>query len=253
MTPLPLTSTRRPVPADLFGGRLQGAYLLDLEVVGVEEVSPTTRAITFSSSDLVGFEYQPGQDLMMNFPRPDRLARRRYTVRSSDPDAGTAVVEFVVHGHGPASDWAESAGPGDRIEAIGPRGTILIDTGADHHLFVGDESAVPATFAMLEALPATASATIILEVETPASERPLPAAATTTLVRWVGLGAVPAAIAAIDLPAGAHHAYVNGEASMVRAARQALTDAGLSAEAISTKAYWRQDQPNADHGEPARS
>jgi hypothetical protein len=31
-------STRRPVPDHVFGGRLSGSYLLDLEVVGVDEV-----------------------------------------------------------------------------------------------------------------------------------------------------------------------------------------------------------------------
>jgi len=28
-------STRRPVPDNLFGGRLRGAYLLDLEVIDI--------------------------------------------------------------------------------------------------------------------------------------------------------------------------------------------------------------------------
>jgi NADPH-dependent ferric siderophore reductase len=252
MAPSPFTATRRPVPDDLFGGRLKGAYLLDLEVVAVDDVTPTTRAITFASPDLVDFGYLPGQDLMMTFPAGDRTARRRYTVRSNDPAAGTAVVEFVVHGHGPASDWAGAARPGDRIEAIGPRGTIALAADAVNHLFIGDESAVPATFIMLEALPATATATAILEVDDPASERPAPTTAASISVQWVATGAIPAAIAGLHLPAGPSHAYVHGEAAMVRAARQALADIGLTAESISTKAYWRHDQANADHGEPNR-
>ena len=252
MTPSPPVATRRPVPEDLFGGRLKDAFLLDLEVVAIEDVGPRTRAITFASSDLVDFRYEPGQDLMMTFPLADRLARRRYTIRQGDPVAGTAVVEFVIHGNGPASDWAEAVGPGDRIEAIGPRGTIGLQAGAGHHLFIGDDSALPATFAMLEALPATATATMVLEVDKPAAERPLPATAASVSAHWVELGGIPAAIGTLEIPATGCHAYVNGEAAMVRAARQALTDAGLSADAISTKAYWRHDQPNADHGEPSR-
>src|SRR5262249_30767233 len=148
--------TPRPVPADLFGGRLQDAYLLDLEVVGIDDIAPRTRAVTFSSPDLFGFDHQAGQDLMMTFPLSDRLARRRYTIRRSDPGAGRMLVEFVLHGHGPASDWAEGARVGDRVEAIGPRGTITVDPDADFHLFVGDDSAVPATFAMVETLAAGA-------------------------------------------------------------------------------------------------
>jgi ferredoxin-NADP reductase len=58
-------------------------------VVAVDDVGPRIQAVTFSSSDLVGFRHQPGQDLMMTFPLSDRLARRRYTISQSDPDAGT--------------------------------------------------------------------------------------------------------------------------------------------------------------------
>jgi NADPH-dependent ferric siderophore reductase len=253
MSQSPPLATRRPVPADLFGGRLKDALLLDLEVVAVDDVGPRIRAITFASSDLVDFGYEPGQDLMMSFPLADRIARRRYTIRRSDPIAGTAVVEFVIHGNGPASDWAEAVGPGDRIEAIGPRGTILLRAETDHHIFVADDSAVPATFAMAEALPAGAAATMILEVDEPEADRPTPATAATASLRWVGLGGVPAAIGTLEMAAAHTHAYVHGEASMVRAARQALTDAGLSADAVSTKAYWRSDQPNADHGEPSKA
>jgi hypothetical protein len=60
MSELPPVSTRRPVPDHMFGGRLRGSYLLDLKVVGVDEVGPHVRRITMASSDLVGFEYTPG-------------------------------------------------------------------------------------------------------------------------------------------------------------------------------------------------
>jgi hypothetical protein len=65
LTPL---STPRPVPDHMFSGRLRGSCLLDLEVVGVDEIAPHVRLITMTSSDLVGFEYTPGQDLLFEFP-----------------------------------------------------------------------------------------------------------------------------------------------------------------------------------------
>ena len=65
-------SRRRPVPDHMFGGRLRGSYLLDLEVVGVDEVAPHVRLITMASSDLVGFGYTPGQDLLFEYPDGDR-------------------------------------------------------------------------------------------------------------------------------------------------------------------------------------
>src|SRR5690554_3305477 len=38
---------------------------------------------------------------------------RDYTPRRHDAAAGTLAVDFVVHGEGPASDWAERARAGD--------------------------------------------------------------------------------------------------------------------------------------------
>ena len=102
MSELPLVGTRRPVPDHMFSGRLRGSYLLDLEVVGVDEVAPHVRLITMASSDLVGFEYTQGQDLLFEFPDGDRALRRRYTIRRSDPAEGIADFEMEIHdGRGP--------------------------------------------------------------------------------------------------------------------------------------------------------
>src|SRR5580700_7491751 len=103
--PLPV-STRRPVPDDMFDGRLKGSYLLDLEVVGVDQVAPNVRLITMASSDLVGFEYMPGQDLLFEFPDGVLTLRRRYTIRRLDPATGIADFEIEIHGgRGPATRW----------------------------------------------------------------------------------------------------------------------------------------------------
>jgi NADPH-dependent ferric siderophore reductase len=140
-------STRRPVPDHMFSGRLRGSYLLDLEVVGVDEVASHVRLITMASSDLVGFEYIPGQDLLFEFPDGDRALRRRYTIRRSDPVEGTADFEIELHdGRGPATRWAAKAELGEHLEAIGPRGGISLRPTATSHLFVVDDSAMPAAF-----------------------------------------------------------------------------------------------------------
>ena len=44
---------------------------------------------------------------------------------------------------------------------------------ADWHLFVGDESALPATFAMTEALPPGRPATLVLEIPEESDEQDL--------------------------------------------------------------------------------
>jgi NADPH-dependent ferric siderophore reductase len=248
----PSVSTRRPVPDDMFGGRLKGSYLLDLEVVGADEVAPHVRLITMASSDLVGFEYTPGQDLLFEFPDGDLTLRRRYTVRRLDPAAGIADFEIELHdGLGPATRWAAKAEPGDHLEAIGPRGGISLRPTATSHLFVVDDSAMPAAFVLLEALPTDAPATALLVTThgDGAMSRPAPVGAPATALAWLDQAGMRKRLSDLH-PAAGTAAYVFGERNLVRAAEELLVAGGIDRDAIASKAYWRRDQPNASHGEP---
>jgi NADPH-dependent ferric siderophore reductase len=247
-----LIPTRRPVPDDLFGGRLRGAYLLDLAVVGARALAPHVRCITVASTDLVDFNYAPGQDLMIEFPDGPRSIRRRYTIRRSDPAAGTADLEFELHpGGGAATTWAANANAGDRLNAIGPRGSITLRPDATSHVFVADDSAIPAACALLEALPSTTSATAVFVTPHQPPSRPGAEAKAELRQLWIArpelLGV---AIGSLALNGGVA-AYVNGEAHLVRHATELLVSAGVDQTAIASKAYWRHDQPNAPHGEPS--
>jgi NADPH-dependent ferric siderophore reductase len=243
--------TRRPVPDDMFSGRLRGSYLLDLEVVDVDEVAPHVRRITMASSDLVGFEYTAGQDLLFEFPDGDQALRRRYTIRQSDPAEGTADFEIEIHdGRGPATRWATKADLGDRLEAIGPRGGISLRSTATSHLFVVDDSAMPAAFAMLEALPVDTPATALLVTSHGANSRPASTGARPTSLVWLDRAEMPDLLCDMR-PAAGTAAYLFGERHLVRTAEELLVTSGLDRDAVVSKAYWRRDQPNASHGEPS--
>ena len=244
-------STRRPVPDHMFGGRLKGSYLLDLEVVGVNEVAPHVRLITMASSDLVGFEYTPGQDLLFEFPDGDLTLRRRYTIRRLDPAVGIADFEIEIHdGRGPATRWAVKAELGEHLGAIGPRGGISLRSTATSHLFVVDDSAMPAAFVMLEALPADTPATALLVARHGAKSRPTPTGAPATSLVWLDRTEMPGVLNGIHAAAGTA-AYLFGERHLVRTAEELLLAGGLDRDVVATKAYWRRDQPNAGHGEPS--
>ena len=253
------TSTRRPVPDDLFGGRLRGAYLLDLEVIDLHDPAPHVRCVTMESSDLVDFEYTPGQDLMIEFPHGGRKVRRRYTIRRADPAVGIAEFEFELHNHGGAATrWAAEANLGDHLSAIGPRGTMALrrettaHVDATAHLFVADDSAMPAAFAMAEALPPHTPATALLVTPHGPLSRPGPTAAVADLRQfWLEDTELEATFSGLDL-APSVAAYVIGEHHLVRRASELLASTGLDDAAISAKPYWRNDRPNAPHGEPAR-
>jgi NADPH-dependent ferric siderophore reductase len=243
-------STRRPVPDHMFNGRLKGSYLLDLEVIGVDEVTAHLRLITMASSDLVGFEYTPGQDLLFEFPDGDQTLRRRYTIRHLDPVEGTEDFEMEIHdGRGPGTRWAAKAELGEHLEAIGPRGGISLRKTATSHLFVVDDSAIPAAFVLLETLPAETPTTVLLVTSHGAKSRPAPVASPDSTFFWLNRVEMREQLSAMH-PAIGTAAYLFGERELVRAAEELLVAGGLDHSVVVSKAYWRRDQPNASHGEP---
>jgi len=243
--------TRRPVPDHMFGGRLRGSYFLDLEVIGADDIAPHVRLITMASPDLHGFEYAPGQDLWFEFPDDDRALRRRYTIRRSDPAEGIADFEIEIHdARGPATCWAAKAELGDHLGAIGPRGGIGLRQTATSHLFVVDDSSMPAAFVMLEALPADTPATALLVTSHGARSRPAPTGASATSLVWLDQAEMLERLSDLH-PAASTAAYIFGERHLVRTAEELLVGGGLDRDAVASKAYWRRDQPNASHGEPS--
>ena len=81
-----------------------------------------------------------------------------------------------------------AAQPGDRIHLSGPGGAYAPDPSADWHLLVGDESALPAIAAAVDALDPAARGHVLIEVPGSASEIPLPVPAGVALT-WVHTGA----------------------------------------------------------------
>ena len=139
-----------------------------LTVVDAFDVTPRLRRVRLVGETLDGFAHRPGQDLVLNLPQPDgTTARRHYTISAFDPDELVLDIDFVLHGESPAVTWARGAQLDDVVEADGPRGRTHIARDAEWHLFVGDETGLPAIFAMIGSLGAGARATSILEVAGP--------------------------------------------------------------------------------------
>jgi NADPH-dependent ferric siderophore reductase len=241
-------------------GPLADTRRLSFEVAENERLSPSMQRITLTASELQGFRYAPGQDVMLLVAADgNRPVRRRYTIRSLDRADLVLTLNVVRHGEGPGERWVATAQPGDRVEGIGPRGKITTLPDADWHLFIGDESAMPAILAMTEALPGDAEATLVIEVPGPDDEQELLAPARTRM-SWLHRLGRPAGdpalltseAADLELPPGDGHAYVFGEAAVVSALREVLASRGLASEQVSPKAYWGRGRGNAGHGEPAR-
>ena len=243
------------------GGPLADAALWPLEVLESGALTPNLHRVVLTAPGLDGLRYMPGQDLMLRVPQAgNRVVNRRYTIRSFEATRAAVVIDVSLHGAGPGTDWIRRAQIGDRIEAIGPRGKITLRADADWHLFVGDETGLPGTLAMIEALPTASRATAFLEIDTPADEQEPNSPRMERLdLHWLHRSgrSVPGdaslileALAGFTLPAGIGHAYVAAEAGVVRSAQRMLAERGLQQNQISAKAYWRRGLPNAEHGEP---
>jgi NADPH-dependent ferric siderophore reductase len=176
-------------------------------------------------------------------PREHWPATRTYTVRQHDPAAGELALDVLNHGgQGLGGPWAEALRPGDEVLLRGPGGGYAPRPDADWHLLVGDESALPAIAASLEAVPSGAPVRALLLVEDAAEEQPL-ATKGDAEIRWLhrrdGADLVDA-VRSLPFPPGTVQAFVHGEAGFVRDVRRYLLDEhGMPRDLLSASGYWR--------------
>jgi NADPH-dependent ferric siderophore reductase len=219
--------------------------MTQLTVTSTETVTPSIRRVWFRSDDLSAFAESGWTDRYVKLQFPDTV--RTYTALYPDTEAGTLAIDFVTHGDvGVAGPWAQAARPGDRLEARGPGGAYRPDPEADWHLLVGDESAVPAITAALEALPTDAVARVVVLVEDAAHEPalPLPSGAVLTVLHRTALGpgdGLATAVRALEWLPGRVHAFVHGEAEEVMHGVRPylLKERGLARDQVSISGYWR--------------
>ncbi len=239
-----------------------------LTVTDVEDLTPHMRRIRFSGEALARFDDmaalhvrlflpEPGAEALLPadagidapLPHGEGVAVRKYTIREIDVAAGTLAIDFVVHGDaGPGTAFARRARAGDRIGMAGPGGRGLRPAG--WHLFMADETGLPAVARMLEHLPADARGAAIIEVADRGEEQPLRHPPGVSL-RWLHRGeaeagsttllqdafsqlAWPTGDAPLYLWAAAEHAAAN---ALRTAARQVLASRAGEHLIVS---YWRQ-------------
>jgi NADPH-dependent ferric siderophore reductase len=196
-------------------------------------------------------------DSFNELPVEQRPTVRTYTVRRVDADRREIAIDFVVHGeHGVAGPWAAAATPGQPAYLTSPNGAYAPDPAADWHLFAGDEAAVPAIGAALEALSDNAIGKVFIEVAGPEDEIPLNAPEGVE-VRWIYRGGradlVPEDVAGDNAPLisavkeadwlpGQVHVFIHGEAQTVmhNLRRYIRKERSVDAKwAASISGYWR--------------
>jgi NADPH-dependent ferric siderophore reductase len=217
-----------------------------LTVARVAALGASMVAITFTGDELAGFTSLSFDDhVKLMLPSPDgEPARRDYTPRHFDAERSELTIEFVLHGHGAASDWARQAQAGQTVTIGGPRGSMIIPTDCAWHVLAGDTSALPAMHRRLAELPPGARVFVIGEVADPGDERRFETQADVQ-VQWVrNADAWLAALRALELPPGEGFVWCAGEAAtMARARDVLLNEKRHPLEAMRVSAYWKAGAP----------
>ncbi|RSN08868.1 siderophore-interacting protein [Streptomyces sp. WAC 05977] len=258
---------------------------IEAKVAGVRRLTPHMSRVTFSGASLV--DQAPDQYLKVFFPQPGqaepvlpaplagdevlswyrtylsmpddvRPPMRTYTVRALRPSAQEVDIDFVLHGdEGPASAWASRASEGDRVAFLGPHGLYDVPPGTTWQLLVGDETAIPAIGAIVEALPAGTRAVVYVEISDREDRQVFETQGTVEL-HWVVRGTGPVgdsvleAVRKAELPGGTPYAWISGEANMVKLVRRHLVrERGVDKRAICFTGYWRQGMSEEAAGREA--
>ncbi|RKG98922.1 siderophore-interacting protein [Corallococcus carmarthensis] len=228
-----------------------------LVVSRVESVTPRMRRIHFASPDLADFNSpSPDDHIKLFFPQAGEQVMRDFTPRAYDNVSRTLIIDFALHGSGPATEWAAGAQVGSTLEIGGPKGSQLVPDDFDWYLLVGDESALPALGRRVELLrpgvPVTTVAVVANDAEkqtfvTKASWQP------TWIVRGEpGPGdgeLLRRALSGFTPPAGDGFVWIAGEAEWVRELRTyVIEERKHPAEWVKAASYWHRGGGDSHEG-----
>lgn len=217
-------------------------------VASVAQLTPRMRRVRLVDESLTGLAAVAGQTLKIYVPdfASGLPVARDYTVRDYDPAGPCLDIDFVLHGEGPAAEWARRVQPGEALQFVGPSGRYRPDPQVDWHLFAGDETALPAIQAYVAMLPADARALVYIEVAGAAEQQAIPGSTRQT-VCWLHRGdgepgtstLLDDALHAGPLPPGHGQIWLAGHTPTVRRIRAHLLNEGrVDRRALYVKGFW---------------
>ncbi|RDI33842.1 NADPH-dependent ferric siderophore reductase [Rhodococcus sp. AG1013] len=260
--------------------------VISAHVLGTKQISPSFVRVTIGGDDLRGFVPMgfdqwfrmfipeagqtsirlPGSSGSLWFaqfkliPKDVRPVLRNYTVREFRATGGVFAggpeldIDFASHGDlGPASAWANSCAPGDRIGLL-DEGLIYNPTpDARWQLLVGDESALPAIVGILRSVDPGVRVRAYVEIPHAGDipdKQDVPVRDGLD-VHWLvreDASARPGELALAtlrsahlsDLPEGPFYAFVAGESELATGVRRHLVnDRHVPKSDIAFTGYWR--------------
>ncbi|MGB3070886.1 MAG: siderophore-interacting protein [Ottowia sp.] len=170
----------------------------------------------------------------------ERPTMRDYTPLRYDVARNTLLMDFAIHGAGPADEWAQSAPIGQWLGLAGPRGSLLIPRDLQWHWLLGDETAMPAIERRLAELPAGSRAVVRVQTAHAADRRAWVSAADLDL-QWVD--SLGEAVQPLEIPQGEGFIWAAGEnRSMAELRTWILAKPGANPKRMRIASYWKQGE-----------
>lgn len=237
------------------------------EVVGRETVSAGMVRLTFGGAGLAGWTSTGCGDEFVRLFFPDETGELvvpdvderghwhypegkkpshvvPYTIRRVDAGNRTIDIDFVVHDHGRASEWAQAAKTGDAVMINSPAPIYECPADARWLLLVCDATGLPALGRLIEDAPLSLGIRAIAEIPDGGHrqrfERP---GLRITWIEGSGNGIGPsrleAAVRGTPLPTDPGYIWVAGEQRTVRPIRRYLRhELKLAANRYCVTGYW---------------
>ncbi|MFJ3957939.1 ABC transporter ATP-binding protein/permease [Arthrobacter sp. NPDC090010] len=216
-------------------------------VTGTESLAPHFLRVRMMSPTLFqDATADPTAWLRFWFPDPDggpTEFQRAYTLSEADPDEGTFAVDFVLHTPaGPASSWAQSAGPGSTVmvTSLGSSRFDLPEELPAGYLLVGDSASIPGINGILRTVPAEVPLELYLELHQE-EDRLIPLETHPRLrTHWVPRVGTPSLAAALEARDWSNwYVWVACESGSLKHLRTRLRDGfGFPKSETHAQAYW---------------
>lgn len=234
--------------------------LRKVEVREINQLTPHMKRVTVGGNALKDFRVsRPAQWVKVFPPAPigSKLVGRAYTIRNFYERDAELDIDFVMHGDGPCSSWAQHAKIGEILQIAGPRGGFRLDPTTSHLLIGGDETELPAIGSILEALPAGITAAAFIEIPDEADQQVFQTQADVSLT-WMPRSGVPAgdsealqtALMSSSPALSGSEVWVAAEVAAVKGVRQHFqVIGGAPRNRITSSGYWKKGETDFRDGE----
>lgn len=228
-----------------------------MTVIRTEKVSPSLVRVVLGGDRFDAFQPndftdayvkllfdEEGHPLLREVAEGEKPTTRTYTVRHVDSVNQELWLDVALHdSSGIAVSWALTAKPGSQIQVRGPGGAWAPTPGA-WHLLIGDESALPAIAAGIDALDADAHGVAIID-----SQNPIELGEPDGIqVRWLDTvghaepydpSRLAAAVDSVSIPQdGQIRVFAHGEREAMKRIRAWLNEQGIERGDVSISGYW---------------